>query len=599
MLDRKTPDIHDAAAAVERPAPGEASDARFGSDLIAETLSALDIPYVALNPGASYRGLHDSIVNHLGNRQPQMLLCLHEEHAVALAHGYAKVAGRPMAAIVHSNVGLMHASMAIFNAWCDRAPVLVLGATGPVDAAKRRPWIDWIHTAADQGALVRDFTKWDDQPGSVAAATEALLRAFRIAGASPKGPVYVNLDAAIQEQAIEAGPFALDVGRYAPARSPTPEPQRLSEAVERLKSAQSCVMLAGRVNRNIDDWRARIALADALDARVATDLKVGAAFPTDHPRHVGAPSLFPDAPALEAVAAADVILSLDWSDLGGTLREAFKKAPPSATVIHASLDEIVHRGWSMDHQALAPVDIPLFADPDAATRALLEALGATATPHAPTAAKDADEEEPKADEITVAALGRALRRACAGRETSLLRLPLSWSGELWPFRHPLDYLGYDGGGGVGSGPGMAIGGALALRGSGRLPVAVLGDGDFLMSGTALWTATRYRIPLLIVVANNQSFFNDEIHQDRVARMRGRPPENRWIGQRIADPDIDVASLARAQGASGFGPVADPGDLFGALQEAIAAVDAGGCAVVDVRVRLGYDSATQAAIARPD
>src|SRR5215211_5991269 len=178
-------------SSIERPLPSGANAPAFGSDVIADTLRALEIPYIALNPGASYRGLHDSLVNYLGNSAPQMLLCLHEESAVAIAHGYAKVTGKAMAAALHSNVGLMHASMAIFNAWCDRMPVLLLGATGPVDAAKRRPWIDCIHTARDQGALIRPYTKWDDQPASVPAACESLLRARQIAETTPKGPVYV------------------------------------------------------------------------------------------------------------------------------------------------------------------------------------------------------------------------------------------------------------------------------------------------------------------------------------------------------------------------------------------------------------------------
>src|ERR687884_1764899 len=192
----KDPDV----SAVERlQVPYSTNAAAFGSDVVAETLSALNIPYIALNPGASYRGLHDSIVNFLGNERPQMLLCLHEEHAVAIAHGWAKVTGRPMAAAVHSNVGLMHATMAIFNAWCDRMPVLVLGATGPVDAVKRRPWIDWIHTARDQGAIVRPYTKWDDQPASPGAARESVLRGAWLANTAPRGPVYINLDAEMQE----------------------------------------------------------------------------------------------------------------------------------------------------------------------------------------------------------------------------------------------------------------------------------------------------------------------------------------------------------------------------------------------------------------
>ena len=219
-------------AAVERPAlPNEPGD-YWGSDAAALMLRELGLPYVALNPGASYRGLHDSLVNLLGNRDPQMLLCLHEEHAVAIAHGYAKVTGKPMGAVVHSNVGLMHATMAIFDAWCDRVPVFVLGATGPVDAAMRRPWIDWIHTAQDQGALVRNFTKWDDQPASVAAAAESLLRAYRIMQTPPKGPVYICLDAALQESRIGQLPPLPSADRFRPPRAgvptrlPRPRPRR-------------------------------------------------------------------------------------------------------------------------------------------------------------------------------------------------------------------------------------------------------------------------------------------------------------------------------------------------------------------------------------
>ncbi len=185
--------------------------------MIADALRSLDIPYIALTPGASYRGLHDCIVNYLGNTKPQMLLCLHEEAAVAIAHGYAKVTGKAMVTAVHSNVGLMHATMAMFNAWCDRMPVVVLGATGPVDAAKRRPWIDWIHTARDQGALVREYTKWDDQPASPAAAREAILRGTWIANTAPQGPVYINFDAELQEAKVSEQLPPIDVARYMPA----------------------------------------------------------------------------------------------------------------------------------------------------------------------------------------------------------------------------------------------------------------------------------------------------------------------------------------------------------------------------------------------
>src|SRR5271155_4882955 len=203
-------------AAVDRRAPAGAKAPGFGSDVVAETLRALEIPYIAVTPGASYRGLHDSIVNYLGNTTPQMLLCVHEEAAVAIAHGYAKVTGKAIAAAVHSNVGLQHATMAMFNAWCDRMPVLVLGATGPVDAVKRRPWIDWIHTSRDQGALIRGYTKWDDQPASPEAAREALLRACWLANTAPMGPVYINFDAELQEAKVSEPLPPLDPARYMP-----------------------------------------------------------------------------------------------------------------------------------------------------------------------------------------------------------------------------------------------------------------------------------------------------------------------------------------------------------------------------------------------
>src|SRR5205807_1127087 len=223
----KDPDVHK----VERlSTPYSTNAPAFGSDVVAETLGALDIPYIALNPGASYRGLHDSIVNFLGNEKPQMLLCLHEEVAVSIAHGYAKVTGKAMAAAVHSNVGLFHATMAIFNAWCDRMPVVILGATGPVDAHKRRPWIDWIHTAADQGAIVRNYTKWDDQPASPAAARESILRAAWIAGTAPCGPVYINLDAEMQEAKLAEPLAPIDAARFMPHADPTASADLIADA---------------------------------------------------------------------------------------------------------------------------------------------------------------------------------------------------------------------------------------------------------------------------------------------------------------------------------------------------------------------------------
>src|SRR5256886_9399865 len=227
-------------------------------------LHRLEVPYVALVPGASFRGLHDSLVNDLGNKTPQMLTCIHEESAVAIAHGYAKASGRMMGAILHSNVGLLHASMAIFNAWCDRVPMLILGATGPWDAARRRPCIDWIHTASDQGALVRDYTKWDNQPASVPAAYEALMRAAQMAQTAPRGPTYINLDAALQEAKIGALPALPDVSRFRAPGPVLPNEKSLKEAAQLLSSAKNPAILIGRVSRDENAWKQRVALAEKL-----------------------------------------------------------------------------------------------------------------------------------------------------------------------------------------------------------------------------------------------------------------------------------------------------------------------------------------------
>jgi thiamine pyrophosphate-dependent acetolactate synthase large subunit-like protein len=584
----------DPIARIERPASLIDEQPRYGSDAIAETLRALDLPYMALNPGASYRGLHDSIVNHLGNTQPQMLLCLHEEHAVAIAHGWAKVTGRPLAVAVHSNVGLMHATMAIFNAWCDRMPIVILGATGPVDAAKRRPWIDWIHTAADQGALIRNYTKWDDQPASPLAAREALLRANWIARTAPHGPVYVNLDAGLQEAPLAEPLPPLDPARYMPKLTAAAAPEDVARAAAMLRGAKQPLILMGRASRDRKAWDARVELAERLGARVATDLKIGAAFPTEHPLHLGVPGSFADADVVAAIRAADVILSLDWVDLGGTLHAACGAAPPGR-VIQVSLDHILHNGWSMDHHALPPADLLLPAESEQFVADLLRALADQPAPPPHPIARQELAYTPPTGQIHINDVSRAIQTAAGDQPVSLLHVSLSWNAATWPFREPLDFIGGDGGGGIGAGPGISVGAALALRESGRLPIAVCGDGDFMMGSGAVWSAVHYKIPVLIVVANNQSFYNDEVHQERVARMRNRPVENKWIGQRVAEPGIDMAALARAQGAVGFGPVEKGEELLPVLQQAVAALREGHVVVVDVRIATGYTPAMNAAL----
>jgi len=571
----------------ETPQPSPAHEDLWSSDAIARMLQALEVPWVSLVPGASFRGLHDSLVNHIGNQRPQMILCLHEGAAVSVAHGYAKASGRMMGTILHSNVGLLNGSMGIFNAWCDRVPMLILGATGPWDAAKRRPWIDWIHTASDQGALVRGYTKWDNQPASVPAAYDALLRAAQMATTAPCGPTYVNLDAALQESKLGGLPPLPDPTRFGAPESPRPAPELIARAASVLSGAAAPVILVGRGKRTIETWRARVALAEKLGAKVMTDLKTGASFPTRHPLHVGPPGTYLSESAAAAVREADVVLALDWIDLAGTLKQVYGDRPIGARIVAASCDVHVHRGFSMDYFGLPPVDVNLLAEPDVVTPLLLEACKARTLTAAPASAPEPSRRVH--DVLSLRAVAAALNEATEDVEVCLTRLPLGWPGEARHFSHPLDYLGGDGGAGVGAGPGITVGAGLALKGSGRIPIGLLGDGDYLMGITALWTAAHYRIPCLFLVCNNRSFYNDEAHQERVARMRGRPVENKWIGQRINEPDIDLAALAVAQGAKGIGPVTDPAQLASAIAQGVRAVLDGEVCVIDARVRPGYDA----------
>ncbi|HLF38287.1 MAG TPA: thiamine pyrophosphate-dependent enzyme, partial [Burkholderiales bacterium] len=459
--------------------------------------------------------------------------------------------------------------------------------TGPWDAAKRRPWIDWVHTASDQGALIRDFTKWDNQPGSVEAAMEAMLRGSQIAQTAPRGPVYINLDISLQMGKIGPMPRLPDVKRYAAPAMVRPAPEPVAAAAKLLSEAKNPIMLAGRCSRDLDAWKARVALAEKLNLRVLTNLKIAAAFPTDHRLHAAPPANRFGPDTLKMIADADVILSLDWLDLAGLLKSAYGSKPVTARIIQVSCDQHSHRGWSMDHQGLPPIDVYLMCEPEAAVPMLLEAGKArtASVPDAPAHKKPAA----RADSVSLTGVANALNQATRGIDVCYAHLPIGWSGANSSFRHPLDYLGAEGGAGVGSGPGITVGAALALKGSGRLPIGVLGDGDFLMANTAVWTAAHYQIPCLFVVCNNRSFFNDELHQERVAKERSRPVENRWIGMRIGDPDIDLAGLARAQGAAGIGPVTRPADLQAAIDKGIETVRNGGVCLIDARVLPGYDA----------
>lgn len=561
------------------------TEVRFGSDVAAQMLRRLKIPYIALNPGASYRGFHDSLVNHLGNHEPEMLMCLHEEHAVAIAQGYAKAGGEPMAVALHSNVGLMHGTMAIFNAWCDRQPMLIMGATGPVDAALRRPWIDWLHTSQDQGALIRNYVKYDDQPGSIEAMPEAILRAWQQSNTAPCGPSYVVLDAALQEADADPDFVFPDQDRFKPAPAPAPAPDVLATAINALKDAKKPVFLMGKGDFTATSWDARVSLVEATGGLMLTDLKTHAMVPSDHPAHVGEPFNKLSKSGRQALRDADVIVSLGWVDLGGVLRQAYGANPIDATIIHASQDLHLHNGWGRETFQLPPVDVHIVADPDETLHGLIRGLDVQVAPS--TAKKPRPAYPDQGNTLNLVDVARELAAVVGDTPVSFAALARSWPTKYWPFTDPLSYLGKDGGGGVGSGPGLCVGAALKLKESDRLTVGIIGDGDCLMGINAFWTAARYGIPVLIIVGNNRSYYNDELHQEGVAIHRKRDPSNRWIGQTIDHPAPDIATIASGLGVESRGPIRDQASLTAAIVAGVAAVREGRPFLIDVHIDPGH------------
>ncbi len=577
----------------------------YGSDLIVDLLRALGIEYAALNPGATFRGLHDSLVNYGGNRQPELIQCSHEEIAVAIAHGYAKAAGRPMAAIVHDIVGLQHASMAIFNAWCDRVPLLVLGGTGPMAVEQRRPWIDWIHTALVQGQAVRDYVKWDDQPASLASIPESLLRAYRIAVTAPRGPVYVCFDAALQEQQLSELVPVPALERFPPPARLQADDGALDEAAAWLAAAATPVIVAEDVGRNPPAAGALIELADLLAAPVLDRYHSGSYnFPNTHPLDLtGAEE--------ELLADADVVLALDVRDLFGALsrvdratRRTEPIVPTGARIVNVTLADLAVRSWAADYQRIAPIDLPILADVALALPALVERVRKLVRDDGIRSARrdrlkmrrDALRQAVRATAerswhdvpIAPARLAAEVWEAVRGEDWVLVGGTLGgWARQLWEWDRPDRYLGYSGGGGLGYGPGASVGAALAHRGDGRLCVALQADGDLLYTPGALWTAAHHQIPLLIVVCNNRTYGNDEVHQEMVARVRGRPVENRVVGIRLEDPPVDFAGMARGFGVYAEGPIEAPPQIGPALARAVRRVkEDRQPALVDVVIRPG-------------
>jgi len=473
-------------------------------------------------------------------------------------------------------------------------PILALGATGPVAADKRRPWIDWIHTSKDQGALLRNFTKWDDEPRSPESIVEGMLKAYQMTTTAPYAPVYVCLDAGLQEQKLDHAVHVPDPARFRAAAAPSASAAQIAELADMIAAAKSPLFLFGRGSRKQDDWDRRVALVEHTGAAVLTSIRERSVFPTDHPQHAVPPSYWLNPKAKDLVKGSDLIVSFDWVDLNGFLLQISRKTAETSTKIaHISLDQALHNGWSMDYFSLPPADLPVTADADAVVAQLLPILQkrfgkrAAARSNGKSALAPAEYSTNNATEIMPRDVEVALEKIRGSHKFSLAHTTIGWAGDVYAFRDPLDFLGHDGGAGLAAGPGITVGVSLALKDSGRPVVSVLGDGDFMQGVSALWTAAHYSLPALYIVSNNRSNFNDELHQEAVAKVRSRPVENRWIGQRIDHPQLDFAGLARAQGVEAEGPVKNVPDLEAAIRRGLKVVEQGRPYLIDAHVVPGY------------
>jgi acetolactate synthase-1/2/3 large subunit len=559
---------------------------RWASDVIVDLMHQYELPYAALNPGASYRGLHDSMVNYGANR-PVMMLCQHEETAVQIAHGYAKASGRPMIAILHNLVGLLHANMAIYYAYADRAPVFIIGATGPMDETKRRPRIDWIHSALVQGEAVRAYTKWDYQPTVIDGVPESFARAYSVMMTEPRGPIYMCYDAWLQEQPL-AHEVSLPKNSASKVPSPlAPDPTALERAAEMLLAAKRPVILAEYVGREPAGFHALVELAETLHAPVY-DVNSRLNFPSRHPLNLSmVKDVFRD---------ADLVLCLDTRDweratteLVSTTREVTSLVPKGCKWLDIGFGDLEISSWAMDYQRLAHADLRILADTTIAIPALTRLLKGKVTKkeawfaelrnkaHAQWQAEAKQDWD--ASPITLPRLATEVWSAIKSEDWVLTAGTLDdWARQIWdfdkPYRHPGKSLG------TATQIGISLGVALAHRDAKRLVVDLQPDGDLMFDAGALWVAAKHRIPLLVVMYNNRAYYNDWEHQIRMAKLRGTPVERAHIGMDMVDPAPDFASIAKAMGWYAEGPIDRPGDVAAALERAIERVKAGQPALLD-------------------
>jgi acetolactate synthase-1/2/3 large subunit len=570
------------------------------SDVIVDLLRHYDFPYIALNPGASYRGLHDSLVNYGGNHPP-ILLCQHEKIAVQIAHGYAKATGRPMVAIVHDIVGMLHATMGIYYAYIDRCPVFVIGATGPMDESRRRPFIDWIHTANVNGEQLRHYVKWDYQPASIEGVPDSFARAYAAMMTEPQGPIYMCYDAWLQEQPLEK-----DVALPPPSANKVPvamaaDNAALAEVADRLLAAKFPVLMAEYVARSPDGFGNLVALAETVGAAVF-DVHARLNFPNRHPLNLSCEK--------EVFRDADLILMLDVRDweksthyVDRSKREVVPHYGPDCQMIEIGFGEINLSKWSMDYGRMPECSLRVLGDTLTAIPELTRlcrdriakdsALAERIAERAKAVAQKHDalfkgwNEAAKKDwdsvPITLPRLACEMWDVIKNEDWVLTACNLQeWVYKLWdfdkPYRHPGQALG------TGTQIGVSLGVALAHRDKGRLVIDIQPDGDLMFDAGALWSAAKNNIPMLIVMYNNRAYYNDWEHQIRIAHHRGTPVERAYIAQDITGPDPDFAAMAKSMGWYAEGPIENPADIAPALRRAIAQVKAGKPALVDTVLR---------------
>jgi acetolactate synthase-1/2/3 large subunit len=575
---------------------------KTGSDFMVDVVKTLGIEYMASCPGSTFRALQESFINYGGNSKPEWLTCLHEEASVGMCHGYAKASGKPMAAMVHGTVGLQHASMALYNAWCDRVPIMLFsGNAGAVE--ERRPGVEWAHSVQDNAAIVRDFTKWDDYPWSLQHFAESTVRAYVLAMTPPMGPVVITADGELQESPLTDGENEkLTIPKLARNRAPVGDPNAVREAAKLLVAAENPVIVADRYARSPEAMGLLVQLAELLQAPVV-DTKGRMNFPNRHP-------LCHSERRGALMSQADVILALEPVDLFGLRNRVTDQigrswrtsTKPDAKVISIAVHDLLVRANFQDFQRYSDAEIPIVGDAVATMPMLIEACRVELNDGRKTALES---RRKKLDDAYKGLIVRARAEAAQSWEASPIGTARMWmelwnaiktedwalvsetssSGNwphrLWDMSKPHHFNGGSGGSGVGYTCVASVGAALAHRDQGRISVSVNGDGDLMMSPGVLWTAAHHKIPLLMLVHNNRCYHQEIMHLQRMANRHNRDVENARIGTEIRNPDIDYAKIAQGLGVYASGPISDAKDLGPAIQKAVAVVKRGEPALIDV------------------